>query len=151
MYRDRRHTLSDYKMLTCLYLSVELLSWFFPLSFSGPSGLCTGPLPNQVHWWNRPADLPWVQLGLRTGLGRHHLHARGRHPLLPPDGHVRGRYVLSPLSLSYSLYLSLALSVTHTHTQTNQYSHPYSGTTTHTHKHTHTCTHIAFLCHHRQA
>ncbi|KAK7925506.1 hypothetical protein WMY93_007816 [Mugilogobius chulae] len=46
-----------------------------PLHFSGAAGLCAGVVPNKIHRWHSSSDVPRVQLGLRSGLGSHHLHA----------------------------------------------------------------------------
>ncbi|KAF3840854.1 hypothetical protein F7725_006716 [Dissostichus mawsoni] len=69
-----------------------------PLHCSGPAGLRSGALPDQVHRRHGSSDLSRVQLGLRPRLGGHHLHVGRRDPLLPSDGRVRGWPVLRPSS-----------------------------------------------------
>lgn len=48
-----------------------------------------GPVPHQVHRDDQLADIPRVQLGLRLGLGRHHLLIRRSHPVLPEPQELR--------------------------------------------------------------
>lgn len=50
---------------------------------SGASDVQPGLVPNQVHRDGQSAGVPRVQLGLRPGLGIHHLLFWRSHPLLP--------------------------------------------------------------------
>lgn len=59
--------------------------------------MCSGSLPNQIHRWQSLANISRVQLGLRVGLGRHHLHVGRRNPVMPSNRHVWRCHVLRAL------------------------------------------------------